>query len=83
MLPAAAIAGMRKALELQLDAMAKGITHDRPDLLASIEDITDLMGYDMINRLESEFMLPEEIRARYHSDTAAYVVRPGEKQRNH
>lgn len=83
MLPAAAIAGMRKALELMLDGMAKGIVHDRPDLLASIEDITDLMGYDKINSLEAEFMLPEEIKARYHTDTPAYVVRPGEKQRNH
>jgi 2-methylisocitrate lyase-like PEP mutase family enzyme len=81
MLPAAAIGGMRKALELMLDGIAKGINHDRPDLLASIEDISDLMGYDLINSLEAKYMLPEEIKTRYSADSPAYVVRPGEKQR--
>ncbi|HWK72429.1 MAG TPA: isocitrate lyase/PEP mutase family protein [Burkholderiaceae bacterium] len=83
MLPAAAIAGMRKALELMLDSVAKGIVHDRPDLLASIEDITDLMGYEFINRLESEFMLPDDLQTRYHGDAPSYVVRDGEKQIGH
>ncbi len=80
MLPAAAIAGMKKALELMLDSVATGTLHDRPDLLASIEEITDLMGYDLINRLESTYMLDEEKQRRYKSDTAQYVVRPGERQ---
>lgn len=75
MLTAAAIAGMRKAMELMLDTVQTGNVHDRPDLLASIEDITDLMGYGLINSLESQFMLPEDIQARYHSDTPDYVIR--------
>lgn len=83
MLTAASIAGMRKALELFMDSLASGVVHDRPDMLASIEEITELMGYEHINALESEFMLPEEIQARYHSDTASYVVRAGEKQTGH
>ena len=53
MLPAAAIMAMRQALEVLLDSVRTGTIHDRPDLLASIEDITDLMGYDHINALEA------------------------------
>jgi 2-methylisocitrate lyase-like PEP mutase family enzyme len=75
MLPAAAIAAMRKALELMMDSVRTGTLHDRPDLLASIDEITDLMGYDKINRLESKYMLEEEIQRRYKSDTAEYVVK--------
>ena len=33
------------------------------------------MGYGLINSLESQFMLPEDIQARYHSDTPDYVIR--------
>ena len=75
MLPAAAIAAMKKALELMMDSVSTGSLHDRPDLLASIEEITDLMGYDHINRLESKYMLEEEIQRRYKSDKADYVVK--------
>jgi len=77
MLPAAAIAGMTKALELMMDSIKTGNMHDRPDLLASIEEITDLMGYDLINSLETQFMLKEELQQRYKSDKAEYVVRSG------
>jgi PEP phosphonomutase and related enzymes len=77
MLPAAAIAAMKKALELMMDSVDTGTLHDRPDLLASIEEITELMGYDHINRLESKYMLEEEIQRRYKSDKADYVVRSG------
>lgn len=75
MLPAAAILGMRKALELMQDSVDTGRVHDRPDLLAGIEEITDLMGYEMINRLEADFMLPEEIQQRYKADAPQYVVK--------
>jgi 2-methylisocitrate lyase-like PEP mutase family enzyme len=81
LLPAAAIAGMKRALELKLDSVATGTVHDRPDLLASIEEITGLMGYDVIDRLESDYMLEEEKQRRYRSSEAQYVVRPGERQR--
>ena len=75
MLPAAAILGMRKALELMQDSVDTGRVHDRPDLLAGIEEITDLMGYETINRLEADFMLPEEIQQRYKTDAPQYVVK--------
>jgi 2-methylisocitrate lyase-like PEP mutase family enzyme len=77
MLPAAAIMAMRQALEVLLDSVRTGTIHDRPDLLASIEDITDLMGYDHINALEAKFGLPEDILARYKSDKPDYVKRDG------
>lgn len=77
MLPAAAIMAMRQALEVLLDSVRTGTIHDRPDLLASIEDITDLMGYDHINSLEAKFGLPEDILARYKSDKPDYVKRDG------
>lgn len=75
MLPAAAIKAMTTALELMMDSIQSGTLHDRPDLLASIEDITDLMSYDLINRLESKYMLDEEKQRRYGSSEADYVVR--------
>ena len=75
MLPAAAILGMRKALELMQDSVDTGRVHDRPDLLAGIEEITELMGYEAINRLEADFMLPEEIQQRYRADAPQYVVK--------
>lgn len=75
MLPAAAIAAMKKALELMMDSVDTGTLHDRPDLLASIDDITDLMGYDHINRLETQYMLEEDIRRRYGDGKADYVER--------
>jgi hypothetical protein len=67
--------GMRKALEVFQDSVRTGAVHDRPDLLVSIEDITDLMGYALINQLENEFSLEEDIQRRYKGDTADFVVR--------
>jgi 2-methylisocitrate lyase-like PEP mutase family enzyme len=75
LLPAAALMGMRKALEVFQDSVRTGAVHDRPDLLVSIEDITDLMGYALINQLENEFSLEEDIQRRYKGDTADFVVR--------
>ena len=75
MLPAAAVAAMTKALDVMLDSMRTGSVHDRPDLLASIDEITDLMGYDVINSLEKQFTLPEDIERRYGSESPDYVIR--------
>jgi len=75
MLPAAAVAAMAKALDLMQDSMRTGVVHDRPDMVAGIGEITDLMGYDLINSLENEFTLPEDIERRYGSERPDYVVR--------
>lgn len=56
MLPAAAILGMRKALEVLGAAKDSGEIVDRPDLLTSIEDIWSLMGEARIGELEARFL---------------------------
>jgi 2-methylisocitrate lyase-like PEP mutase family enzyme len=75
MLTAAALSGMRKALEAMKHAMQTGDAVERPDLAVGIEDITDLMGYPRIAELEQAFMLEEELERRYREDTRDYVVR--------
>lgn len=66
MLPAAAVKAMETALALMADSVRTGQTIDRPDLLASIEDMTGLMGDAAIDDLERRFLLPEQ-RAAKHS----------------
>lgn len=51
MLPAAAIHGMRQALAVMQDVIATGVPADRPDLLAGIDDIMELMGYESMRAL--------------------------------
>ncbi len=75
MLPAAAIMGMTRALELFRDSVESGAVHDRPDMLAGIEEITELMGYPFIDRLEQEFLLAEEMERKYGAGTRSFVVR--------
>lgn len=75
MLPAAAIMGMTRALEVFRDSMETGPVYDRPDMLVGIEDITDLMGYPAIDRLEAEFLLPEEMERKYGTGARSFVVR--------
>lgn len=66
---------MTRALELFRDSIETGAVHDRPDMLVGIEDITDLMGYPSIDRLEAEFLLPEEMERKYGTGTRNFVVR--------
>lgn len=77
LLPAAALMGMKKALEVMQDSVRTGEVHDRPDLLVGIEEITDLMGYALINQLENEFSLEEDLAARYKGGQTDLVVRGG------
>lgn len=55
MLPAAALKAMEAVLALLLETLPSGEVVDRPDLLASIDDIWDLMGLDEHKALESRF----------------------------
>ncbi|CAB3731106.1 MULTISPECIES: isocitrate lyase/PEP mutase family protein [Achromobacter] len=52
MLPAAAIHGMRQALQVMQGVIATGEPVDRPDLLVGIEDIMQLMGYEQMRAME-------------------------------
>ena len=74
MLTAAAISGMRKALEQMKWCIETGEPADRPDLLASMEDITSLMKYDAVDALEEAFSLPEDLERRYGGEKG-YVVK--------
>ena len=74
MLSAAAICGMRKALEQMKQCIESGEAADRPDLLASMEEITALAGYDKVDALEEQFSLPEDLEKRYGGDKG-YVVK--------
>ena len=74
MLTAAAIAGMRKALEQMQWCIETGEIADRPDLLASMEDITSLMNYESVDALEEAFSLAEDLEQRY-GDQKGYVIK--------
>lgn len=52
MLPAAAIHGMREALQVMQGVIATGEPADRPDLLVGIEDIMKLMNYEQMRAME-------------------------------
>jgi 2-methylisocitrate lyase-like PEP mutase family enzyme len=75
MLPAAAIANMDRALDLLMDSVETGTVHDRPDLLAGIEDITDLMGYSLIEALEASCLTDEEMQRKYGEYSRSIVIR--------
>jgi 2-methylisocitrate lyase-like PEP mutase family enzyme len=75
MLTAAAISGMRKALEQMRWCIETGEAADRPDLLAGMEEITALAGYERVDALEQEFSLEDDLARRYGGGERAYVVR--------
>lgn len=65
MLPAAAIMGMRTALELMQQVVATGEPIDRPDLLVGIDEIMSLMDYDSARKLEAQLLTLEAFEAKY------------------
>jgi len=80
MLTSAAISGMRKALEVMQQCMISGELADRPDLTASMEEITELFDYEKIAALESAFSVEEDLERKYRDKERSYVVRAGTKQ---
>jgi 2-methylisocitrate lyase-like PEP mutase family enzyme len=75
MLTAAAIRGMKLALQAFRDYLELDSPPERPDLVAGIEEITELMGYSFVNALESQFLLDEQIEKKYGGGAVDYVVR--------
>jgi len=65
MLPAAAIKGMTRALEVMKEVIATGTPVDRPDLAVGIEDIMQLMDYDEMRALERRLLTTETLEAKY------------------
>jgi 2-methylisocitrate lyase-like PEP mutase family enzyme len=75
LVPAAALSGMRKALEVMRQCMETGELVDRPDLLEGMEDITKLVGYARISQLESELLPADTLERKYESGERDYVIR--------
>ena len=67
MLPAAAIHGMTRALEVMKETIATGEPVDRPDIAVGIEDIMRLMDYDNMRKLEQRLLTTEILDAKYGS----------------
>jgi len=67
-LPAAAIHAMTESLRLLRHSVETGEVVDRPDLLASIDDIKQLMDYAELERLEEELLLPEQLFRKYQAE---------------
>ena len=65
MLPAAAIQGMTRALEVMKEVIATGEPADRPDLLADMDAIMRLMDYDAMRELERQLLTIEALEMKY------------------
>jgi 2-methylisocitrate lyase-like PEP mutase family enzyme len=65
MLPAAAIMGMTRALDVMKEVVATGTPVDRPDLAVGIEDIMRLMDYDEMRELERRLLTTETLETKY------------------
>jgi 2-methylisocitrate lyase-like PEP mutase family enzyme len=65
MLPAAAIHGMTRALEVMKEVMTSGEPADRPDLLVDIDAIMRLMDYDAMRELERRLLSTDALEAKY------------------
>lgn len=65
MLPAAAIHGMTRALEVMKEVIDTSVPVDRPDLAVGIEEIMRLMDYDRMRELERRLLTTDTIEAKY------------------
>lgn len=65
MLPAAAIRAMETALKVMREVLETGESVDRPDLLASIDDIMALMDYDSARALEARLLTVDAYKGKY------------------
>jgi 2-methylisocitrate lyase-like PEP mutase family enzyme len=71
MLPAAALHGMRAALEVMKEVIATGVPANRPDLLVSIQEIWELMDFAGARALEEKLLTTEQFESRYGAKAAA------------
>ena len=71
---AAALSGMRRALEVMKGCIETGELVDRPDLLDGMEDIARLVGYGRISDLEQSLLSEDALRRKYRDGDRNYVV---------
>ena len=77
MMSGSALAGMKKALEVMKQCMETGEAADRPDLLVSMEELTQLVGYERIAKLEQAMLTEEQLERKYGTGQRDYVIRQG------
>jgi 2-methylisocitrate lyase-like PEP mutase family enzyme len=65
MLTACAIRGMQNGLALLRESLQSGRVVDRPDALASFEELNDLVGMREVQALEQKFLTPDQLQAKY------------------
>lgn len=65
MLPAAAIQGMRQALAVMRESIGTGELRERPDLVAEMSEIQELMDYEGFFEVERRFLATDEMTRRY------------------
>jgi len=65
MTTAAALSGMKKALEVILESIAQGKIIERPDLCFSFEELSALMGVPQMKELEERFLTEEALAGKY------------------
>ncbi|PAU75579.1 isocitrate lyase/PEP mutase family protein [Halomonas salipaludis] len=68
MLPAAAIRGMSMALKVMRESMESGVVAERPDLVADMSEITELMDYRSYFEVERRFLSEENIERKYGTE---------------
>ena len=71
LLTACAIRGMQTGLALLRESLESGRVVDRPDALASFEELNDLVGMREVEALEQKFLTPDQLRAKYGSGSPA------------
>lgn len=71
MLPAAAIRAMREALAVMRQVAETGVPVDRHDLLASIEEIWALMGFEKARELEKRLLTVDAYETKYGTSRPA------------
>ena len=65
LLTAAAIMGMKRALEACKESIETGLPVDRPELLVGFEELNSLMGFDDIKKMEERYLTESQLSAKY------------------
>lgn len=71
MLAGAALRGMSNALLAMKEVIATGTPIDRPDLVAGMDELMELMDYDEMRALEAQLLTTETIEAKYGRTSSA------------
>jgi 2-methylisocitrate lyase-like PEP mutase family enzyme len=71
LLTAAALQGMKNAMAVLMQSLAEGRVIERPDLLASFQEINALMGLDTVKAMEQRFLSSAQLKTKYDNKTAA------------